>query len=444
MRRSIRLAILAAVAGVGLPVVASQTAVSAVDQDLVLSAASGAPGDEIEVTSASCDTSNQGDTLRYLYVRLVAGTAPDAMLAGTGFGIDDEPARLVLPDWTTPGTAAIEASCVEIAFPADDNGEPVVTQSAYDPVAFDLLAGAGTPVQTRVYGRTSLQAGQAFSVTASGCFLDAADHAYIDIVPGDDLAFSELTEVGFTGEGEMDGDSFEALAAMSNGTIDLSITGDGSGPEDIAIHEIPTDIPAGTYSTVAYCTREDGATLMFEPQAIEITGDAPFGDIDLTTAAATPDATLAGGSCTAGDVSALLFAEDLDELFFDPGNVARTDAGPRLSPAGFVLDRDDHNARGGSLAGAGARTRLIDTDSVDALATPAADGSWSLTDQVAYDRALIGAYAACGDPLGDGFIYDPQAAVLALAEVVPPTPTVPPTPAPVPANAVSGTPTYAG
>ena len=76
----------------------------------------------------------------------------------------------------------------------------------------------------------------------------------------------------------------------------------------------------------------------------------------------------------------------------------------------------------------------------------AADGSWAVGDTVGFDQGLAAGLAYCGDPLGDGYFYDPQGVEVDVVADTTTTPvTVPPTTPPAPpANAVAGTPTYAG
>jgi len=445
VRRSTRLALLAAVAGLVVPV-AGQTSVSAIDQDLVVPTTSGAPGTEVVVSSASCVPDDDGTTFQYLWVRLVSGTAPAQVLAGsaTSFG-DEEAAAMIVPDWVDPDApATIEATCVSVGFDFDaDAPEPVLDLQPYDPVAFDILPSADAPVQQRTYSRTSMLAGQGFSVAGSGCFVEDPEYAYVDVVPGSDLSFSTLSPVGISGDGDMDGDAFEAFATFVNGGITISSDQYGI----VEIDEVGTDLPAGTYSSVSYCASEDGATLVYEPQLLEITGNAPFDAIDLTVPADSRAATLAGQSCTAGDVEGYFWGEDTATDFEE---LARTAPDGPVSPAGIAGGRGAVDptflSAAGAAEGPGGRDRVIDEAGTDLVITPAADGTWSVTDEVDFDRGFVGSFTACGDPLADGFVYDAQAAAVDVAVVEPTTPpTVPPTtPAPAPADAVAGSPTYAG
>lgn len=54
---------------------------------------------------------------------------------------------------------------------------------------------------------------------------------------------------------------------------------------------------------------------------------------------------------------------------------------------------------------------------------PAADGSWSGTAAVPSDSVAVVGYAACGDPLAEGFVYAAQVVNLlaATAAAQPPT-----------------------
>src|SRR4051812_4157144 len=83
--------------------------------DLTVSATSGAPGDRIEVSSASCVSDDDND--RFLSVSLIVGTAPDEVLAGAGGASDGDAASVVVPDWVDPAQpAVIEAKCDQFDF----------------------------------------------------------------------------------------------------------------------------------------------------------------------------------------------------------------------------------------------------------------------------------------------------------------------------------------
>lgn len=448
MRRSPRLVITAALVGVLVPTAVSQTAVSAVDQDLVVSATSGAAGTEIHVSSASCETSFDGDAIRYLSVRLLSGTAPGQVLAGGAVGSEGDDAIVVVPDWIDPTEpAVIEAACLEVGIEYEDAEiPPVETLFTYDPVAFDVEASPGAPVQARTYSRTSLQAGQAFAVAGSGCFLEDASYAYVDLVPGSDLTFPPSTGLAFSGEGDLEGGSFEAFTLLSNGGLNISVSGSSGSSPDVEIEEVPTDVPAGTYSSVAYCTRDDGATLLYEPELVEVTGNAPFAEMDITVPTDSRTATVSGRSCTAGEVNALVYGEDFesgDDLLLS--DTRRATSGSALQPAAA---RTTSSPRAGSLLlGDRAATRALSGEGLELVLTPAADGSWSASEDAGFDHGLVGAFAMCGDPLEDGFLYDDRAAEVSVTEVAPTTSTTSTTTTttpPKPASAVAGTPTYAG
>lgn len=456
MRRRTRLVLLAAAAGLIVPTAINSSAASAVDQDLALSATSGAAGVEVTATSASCDLSETETGFSYLSVRLLSGTGADEVLAGLAAAFEDQDATFVIPDWIEPtDPAVVEASCITFDFSGE---EPTSTIFTYDPIPFDVEASPGTPVQARTYSRTSLQAGQAFSVDGSGCFLDDAEAAFTEVAQGSDLSFRTAENFVASGGTDIDGDSsFSVPAALSNGGLEISVFQTGSNrPEVGEIIETPTDIPAGTYTSISYCSNDEGVNLVYEPELLEVTGDAPFGDIDLTVPAESRTATLAGGTCTSGDVELELLATDIDQEFGDEpllqrptaGSAARAQSPAAVSAlqgsAGPAAQANDAWVRSRSAA-SGSRA-LADEDYLSAVVTPEADGAWSVSDDVSFDNGVVEGYAWCGDPLADGFIYDPRADVVSVTEVPPTVPTTVPTtvPAPVPADAVSGTPTYAG
>lgn len=453
MRRRTRLVLLAAAAGLLVPTAVSTSAASAVDQDLTLTATSGAAGVEVTASSASCVADHGEGTISALSVRLISGTGADAALAGVAIGDSDRAATFVIPDWIDPtDPAVVEASCVTIDFTTE---EPTETVVPFDPIAFDVEASPGSPVQARTYSRTSLLAGQAFQVDGSGCFLDDADVAFVEVARGSDLSFRTATTFVGGGVSDASGGGFSVPAAMSNGGLDYAASSNDDGPPVVdKLEEHPTDIPPGTYTSISYCANEAGVNLVFEPELIEITGDAPFGDVDLTVPADSRTATFAGGSCTTGDVTYELDATDLAEDFGEPVIDPQADAVRAVSPSAVSALRGSttpgtaarSDAAWARSRGASTTRALSDEDFVEGTTAPDAEGEWSVSDDVGFDNGLVEGYAWCGDPLTDGFIYDSQGAVVAVEAVPETVPSTVPTtvPAPQPANAVSGTPTYAG
>lgn len=439
-RTARRLAVVLAAIAV-VPVAASNHAAGAIDQDLVVSAASGDPGTVIEVSSATCgefDVPNaEGE--RYLRAILVSGTGADEVLAGAGSGPSE--ARLVVPDWIDPDDpAVIEASCVTVEYGWDTD---TVTQEAYDPVAFDVLAGAGAPTQARTFSRTSLLTGQSFTVDGTGCDPASETFAGVDFLAGDDVTGRSLERLVASGGGSLaDGGTFEVpvdLIEWSWG-VGWATSSDNPRPHDIQIQEGQTDIPAGTYTALTFCGAYDeqtdlGTYLLLPPQLVEVTGSAPIGDLDFEAEAGSRDATLTGGSCTQGPVTGEIDANDLTK---DPFDMVRHRVGDAVpSPLGLRLP--------GEPGTTGARA-LGDEEWVEFTATPDADGAWNHTESAAFDVGVLAGIATCGDRFADGFSYDVR---LAVVDVPPSTTTTVTTTttavvSPAPATAVPGSPTYAG
>lgn len=462
MRRRTRLVLLAASVGLIAPVAINSSAASAVDQDLVVSVANGPAGTQIEVSSASCVTDDPESALeRFLSAQLISGTAPNEVLAGAGSSFEDGTAVLTVPDWIDPADpAVIEARCIEIDFSAEEITEVV---TPFDPVAFDVEVSVDPSVQATTFSRTSLKAGQGFAVDGEGCFLPGAEFGAVDVVAGDDLSGRNMGEYITSGGDFLDGDAFRALTAMSNGSFGWGISQSGDEPPEVEIvEETPTDIPAGIYTALPYCATEEGELLLFEPQLLEITGDAPFGDIDLIVAPESTVAEFVGGSCTVGNVEAELLGNDaaeiLEELPFSaPADMAGSEALRRSAPTAtaeaFASEAPEAPATDGLvrrsnatlLAANGGTKALADEGFLATTVTPDGSGAWALSDDAGFPIGVVEGYAFCGDPLEEGFLYDPQ---VAAVQVTPPAPTTtttttttPPSP---PANAVSGTPTYAG
>lgn len=453
------------------PVAVASSPAGAIDQDLVVSSPSGAPGDRIEVSSASCvsDVVFDGDflvsgTLRLLQVRLVVGVAPDQALAGYGFGgsgLDDaSPAVVVLPDWADPDApAAIEASCTEIDFASEDL-EPQITP--FDPVAFDLLPGVGAPTQSIALSRTELRTGQGFTAEVSGCDLPGAVGVETALAVGTDRSGANLDSVTIFGEAEVSGtDPVTVELLLNDSGLGIGIALDSTGITEVDVDELPSTFEPGPHVAYTLCFSDAGESLealVFEPQAIDITGESPTTDLDLLVEPGEQDWVHAGASCDQG-----LVRYGFAELTYDPDDFGPL--GPEVDPEDedalrSVRSLGEPAARSalawaaptaelvqatGAPEGASAPTRaLIDELLTDELAT-AADGTWETAGTTALEIGVLEATTACGDPFADGFLYDVQgAAVLVEDEPVPVEPPVAPPADPAPATAVPGTPRYTG
>lgn len=413
----------------------------AIDQDLVATPTAGPTGTVITVSSASCTDPSEENA--YLDVSLYVGTAPNEQIAAYGTGSTGS-VTLTIPDWVdTSQAATIEASC-ELFSENDDE------YLEYDPIAFDLEAGGGTPVQVRSYSRTSLLAGQGL-VVAGSCGPDLANASVYAVVGnGTDQSgrsFDVIAGQGFA-DAEADG-SFELPVYLSNASLGFTIEDDGTAITKISVDEEPMDIPAGDYTSFVYCEQDDdsGSSAQFlEPQLIDITGSAPTGDIDLTNVAGTPEVTLAGGSAT-GDVAGSFEGLSTEDLL--GGFLPDPDASARSAHANRFQAARSQGAVDGTaklVRNVGGTDRLVgDGDYVDFNATIDGNGAWQATDTAGFDTGIVIAMAISGDPLADGFLYDPQGVDIAVVEPTTTVPFVPvPAPAPLPANAVPGTPTYAG
>lgn len=454
MRRRSRLVLLAAVVGLATPVAVSSSSASAVDQDLQVSTAAGPAGTEIELTSASCtDTDPEDDTFVVLTGSLLSGTAPNEVWAGVASSDGTSPAVLVVPDWVDPNDpAVIEASCLEVTFGPDGFTE---VPTAFDPVAFDVEASMDAPVQQRTFSRTSLLAGQAFTVDAQGCFLDA-NFAGVEVAQGDDLSGRTLQNWVANGGADVTSSDFSVDTYLSNAFFSYSVGGGSDGTATVGdLEEQPNDIPAGTYTAVTYCATDQGTLLFFEPQLIEVTGSAPTSAIDLVTTPESRSAELAGESCTAGPVEVELYATDAADIFeiepqptFDPADrsagAIRRDGSLLAGASGAPQGSGAAVHRSAPPATRAAATRAFDSDGFSGgEVAPAADGTWSFADEVTFDVGVVEGYASCGDPFADGFVYDPQVAPISVTAQETTTTTTSTVPSP-PATAVPGTPTYAG
>lgn len=454
IRRPRTALIAAAVIGVIAPVAIASSPAAAVDDDLVVSATSGEPGTLIDVTSASCV--EDGDTFRYLTVLMISGTAPDEVFAGIASGYEGEPAMLVVPNWVDPDAPlALEATCTEVTFDPD-TGNDTETEFDYTPVAFDVLPAVDPVAQTVTLSRTQLQAGQAFLASGTGCDLVGADYASTDVLDSTDLSGRDwrtliasgenLLGEGFDG-GTLPDDDFETGVALTNGELGIYLEGGSDSPTVGGIEEVPTDIPDGTYVAISYCVSDDGAALFYEPELIDVDGQAPYGESDVTVPAESREVTFAGAECTAGPVTGFLESIDLDDLVTGAALTERRHASLTAAPALQAEPEADLVIRAGdAFASSASRRALADDGFVELDLAPDAAGAWSLTDTVPFDQGFVVGQGLCGDPLEDGFFYDAQGAEVSVTPDEPTTPTTTPTtpPAPAPATAVPGSPSYAG
>lgn len=411
------------------------------EQDLVASVTAGAPGTVITVSSATCvPPSETGEA--NLDVSLYVGTAPNQKIAANGYS-GDGATTLTVPDWVDADEpAVIEGSCYQTTL---EGGEDEID---YDPIAFDIEPGAGIPTQVRSFSRTELLAGQAFTVSGS-CGSELGDGFVSAVIrSGTDqtgLGDGTYAGSGFTPVGS-DG-SFDLDVVLSNAEVWLEASSDG-GPTQVSLDERPMDIPPGAYTAFTYCGDDSDSIQFLEPQEITVTGTAPTDGVELSNEAGSRDVTLAG-TCAEGDVAGAFQAISSDDLVdeFD----ASADGPQRTGLLARAPESGSARIAGRPVAGAAIGSNraslraLVDEGFDEFAATVAEDGSWQASDTVGFDEGIVIAQSLCGDPLGDGYAYDPQG--IETSAPAPPTTVpqlVPPTvPAP-PANAVPGTPTYAG
>ncbi|HWJ61333.1 MAG TPA: hypothetical protein VNS19_05135 [Acidimicrobiales bacterium] len=433
-------------AGLVAPVAIGASSAGAIDQDLVVSASAGAPGDVIDVSSASCAPINDPsvDSERFVRVLLISGTGSEQVLAGMGSGLGA--ASLLVPDWVDPAEpAVIEASCVTGTFSFDGYEE---TAEAYDPVAFDVLPGAGAPTQTSGLSRSEVLVGQSLLASGTGCSA-TDDFGGVDLSAGDDLSGRSFDDTVAFGDGMVEGGSFDARVDLidRSWSVGWSSSGPDGRPFDIEAEGSHTEIAAGTYTAFSYCGSYDDATdtelyLVLPPQLVEITGDAPIDDLAVDVEAGTPNATVVGGSCTSDSAEGEIEGYD---LIAAQQEWDRLEVAPERAPSPLRPGTEAAGAAGTGTASSETARLVGHEDYVPFSATPAADGSWSTQETADFEVGVLFANATCGDPLADGFFYDTQAGVVEVPEapVTVPT-TVPAAPAPAGATPVTGTPDYAG
>lgn len=437
------------VAGLVAGIVVVAPSASAVDQDLVVSAANGPPGTVITVTSASCVSepdAGGGGIARSIEAQLIVGTAPDELLAGRGRSNGKSPPRILVPDWVDPDQPAmVEATCSESNFTGVGPREPVET--IYDPAPFDIEPGSGPPSQTATFSRTSLLQGQAALQSVAACDLGADPDRDLTVLftvvyPGDVRDGRRRSAPVAISDALLEGPSYEAPFVLGNSAAFFE-TADQPGPPVVArVQERPSNIAPGTYTVLIECRTLD-RSLAYEPQLIEVTGSAPVADVDLVVTPGSRMLVVSGGSCDAGPVDITLWTEDFAD------GLGRS-AGRRS--AGRAEDTNDR--------------MLVDNGYAVVRTAARPDGTWRYEDEVGFDRGAVYASAACGDPLGDGFVYNDQIAIIDVPPDPPiggptttaptttaPTPTAPstgPTTAPAPvvapgaAEPITGSPDYTG
>lgn len=459
MRRIVRVAMAASLSASVLVAAGSGPAAAAPP---TVSATEGVPGTRIEVSIPGCNAESD-ESFSFTQALLISGVAPDAVLAGAGSS-DVGAAVLVVPDWVdADAPAVIQAACLTFDFSAEDFATTAVPA---DPVAFDVLPG-GPATQTRTFSRTSLLVGQGFSVSGQGCNLPGATAASVDVVMGNDRSGVEAEDFVASGFAGLDGASFDVETVLTGDQgYGLGYSSNGvPGDEELDVDEFANDIEPGTYTAFPYCLDDDGTSLFYEPQIIEVTGRAAVDQIDLVADPESRNLTLAGRGCTAGTVAADFEGESLADLvaFDDPGDSqvapddGETGAEFRFGPSGNGADPTPTDPRGpmgdvnrdSPASPEGAATQVVggdDGDFVSRTATPDGAGAWSIEDEAAFDRGFVAAFTICGDPLADGFVYDVQAAVVDVTPRPVPPPVAPTTPilSPPPADAVRGRPNFTG
>lgn len=412
----------------------------ALDQDLVASATSGSPGTVVTLSSASC--SPTGDQEAYLDAQLYSGSEPDLKLAGVASSSEGA-VELTIPDWLDPDQPATFVARCGLYDP--ETGEEDAID--YDPIAFDVEPGAGTPVQVPTFSRTALLSGQGTLVSSDGC--GDASQAFVVAQAGTDLSGRTSDDEGFAplGFGSVSGGSFDAELAMTNTYVSIGVGG-SDGDWQIDTEESPNTLAPGPYAVLPYCVSPDGeSALVLEPSLIELTGVADTSNVDLSgLPSGRPDTNFAG-VCTQGDVAGTLDGESVESITGEP-LFARTDAPVLRSLPGLPQDESGEVRIGATgRSGTGSDRLIPDGGSTEFTAVPDEDGQWSVEEVPDFDRGYVIGFATCGDALADGFYYDAQAYQFDYSEpFVPPTtpPTVPPTVPALPADAVPGTPTYAG
>ncbi len=437
-----RIAIVLAL-GLAAPFALTAHAAGALEQDLVATPTSGPVGTTITLTSATCV--GTGDDEVGMEAALYVGTAPDQQIAASTFG--EGSVELTVPDWVDPDQpAVIEASC--FTFDPETGDDDSID---YDPIPFDVEPGGGTPVQVRSFSRTELLAGQGLGITGScgPAFPNGFVQAFL--ASGTDQTAQDYSTIaGYDfGLTEADG-SFEMSLIASNAAVYLNASFDENDDlVDISTEEMPLDVPPGDYTLYVACAGESQSVQYLQPGTVTITGAAPTDGIDLTVDGNTRNITLAG-TCDQGDVTGGFEATSLQEF------VGQFDAAPDARPGQEGLLAEVPRKANGVLAGhplpasavrgpGGSLRALVDDGYSEFATQPGADGAWSAGDTVGFDQGLAVGIAYCGDPLGDGYFYDPQGVEVDVEDTTTTTVTVPPTTPPAPpANAVAGRPTYAG
>jgi len=429
VRKTIGTLVLTAVAGFGL-VTAPAGAAAGIDHSTTLGIRTSAPpGTQIYV-STHCNSGEDADGTSYLRVltaQLVVGAPGHEQLAAVQSQGADGEAELTIPDWVDDAQPAeVRSQC----FTTVSTGEEITEE--LDPATFDITPGTGPSVETRSFSRTTLSVGQAFTVASDGCDLPSAEFAGVDLVRGSDLSGSN-TDVVASGESDVTGTSFTVDTLVADDEAVVFTADDGS----VHVEEQPGDLRPGTYTAFPYCGSDStGRVLSFEPQLIHVTNTAPVGSVDLTVGPGPRQVTFAGSGCTEGPVTIELLSFNAHDLAA-PSDESTTDAPPGTDPVlgpdptsndpavgSEQLMADASAAADQEASAAPAAPPTFDPDGfLVAQLQPAADGSWSGTAAVPSDSVAVVGYAACGDPLAEGFVYAAQVVNLlaATAAAQPPT-----------------------
>ena len=408
--------LLAPVAVLGGP-----TPADAADPTVTASATSGGAGDAISIAATGCSSTDGVD--RIARTKLVVGTAPDERFAGFAESYDGDSSNLIIPAWVDPAAdAVLITSCIAYDYESEDGAGAV--EFDYDDIPFDVLPAVADPTDA-TFSRTTAKIGQIITIDLTGCDVDTS-------FEDEDGAFPSL--LVFEGD-DLSGRSFLDPLNLGSG---FSVDDDGGVITVQAILQLdPDSIAPGTYVVVAGCS-DPGGNLTYEPQVVTVEANPAVEDLTLTVTPKTNDVSFGGGSCTEDEVQydAVAFPDDL----FGFDRTAR-----RAGPAWGAAGRATPDGASWTRSARADEELPGEIPSIFGVAVPAADGTWGVDWQPDVTAADVFAIAMCGDAEGDGFVY--RGVDGRIDVPVPPTTTTtttaPPAPLP-PANALPGTPTYAG
>lgn len=390
--------ILAAVAVGAAGLVLTAASSSAATPTLNPSVTSVTVGGSLKVSPSGCDpieSEDDGSSYTYQQVEVVltTGTGATERLAGVADPDENGDFTLAVPGWVDPAQpSTLAGRCVETTVDERSGRQSTRVVFTYPDVAIDVTPGpTSVPAPTLTLDRDTAAGGQVITGTVTGC--QPESFVQVVLLKGSDLSGRFPFE--FAGRGgpdepqrSTDGTASVQLALNRPG-FDIVSSGSSDG-EGAGTEASGGPLPEGGYTALVVCASARGPVYIAEPQLVHVVGTNPSGAFRFEPGSDQSTYVASGEGCTGGRTVTV----NLEVSVVDTDFVARAQHRSRALARGswrYVARIDNEE-----------EPEPITTT---ATATPAADGTWSVSLAVPDARFSGRVYADCGDPTVDGFRY---------------------------------------